>query len=259
MPAKAARRKTCVRTGAEGERITLPLARKIVNKSRKNETSMRQGQNSKRSRGRGRKSPNTSNRSYESNGPDVKIRGTAAHICEKYQTLARDAQSAGDRVAAENYFQHAEHYYRLLMAAQNQQDTNQARTPAQLGYRPNGENDWDNEGDEGSEETGQQPAEASDNRNTGGEQPQGDEEAPRRRAPRRRRPRSEVAAREGEESGRTDAQPSNGHSDEQPASDPAGDTQPRSAMNGGANGADHEDGDRADTRDGDDREAAASA
>ena len=55
-------------------------------------------------------------RSYESNGPDVKIRGTALHIAEKYLQLARDATSAGDRVTAENYLQHAEHYYRILMA-----------------------------------------------------------------------------------------------------------------------------------------------
>jgi hypothetical protein len=79
---------------------------------------MRQGQN-KRSRGRSRgKSSNPLSRSYESNGPDVKIRGTAAHIADKYVQLARDAQSSGDPVMAESYFQHAEHYYRLLAAAQ---------------------------------------------------------------------------------------------------------------------------------------------
>lgn len=78
---------------------------------------MRQGQNAKRSRGRGRKQGG-SNRTFESNGPDVKIRGSASHIHEKYQSLARDANSAGDRVAAENYLQHAEHYFRLMAAAQ---------------------------------------------------------------------------------------------------------------------------------------------
>ena len=57
---------------------------------------------------------------YESNGPDVKIRGTASHIAEKYLQLARDAQSSGDPVAAENYYQHAEHYFRLIAAAQEQ-------------------------------------------------------------------------------------------------------------------------------------------
>ena len=57
---------------------------------------------------------------YESNGPDVKIRRTASHIAEKYLQLARDAQSSGDPVAAENYYQHAEHYFRLIAAAEEQ-------------------------------------------------------------------------------------------------------------------------------------------
>jgi hypothetical protein len=82
---------------------------------------MRPGQN-RRTRGRSRsnKGPNPLTRSYESNGPDVKIRGTAQHIAEKYSQLARDAQSSGDPVAAENYLQHAEHYYRIIAAAQEQ-------------------------------------------------------------------------------------------------------------------------------------------
>lgn len=61
------------------------------------------------------------NRTLDSNGPDIKIRGTVAHIYEKYQTLARDANSQGDHVGAENYLQHAEHYYRLLAAANQAQ------------------------------------------------------------------------------------------------------------------------------------------
>ena len=80
---------------------------------------MRQGHN-KRLRGRNRKGPNPMARSYESNGPDVKIRGTALHIAEKYVMLARDASSAGDRVAEQSYLQHAEHYYRIVAAAQAQ-------------------------------------------------------------------------------------------------------------------------------------------
>src|SRR3972149_12305524 len=81
---------------------------------------MRQGQQNKRMRGRNRKGPNPLMRSFESNGGDVKIRGTALHVAEKYGQLARDAHSAGDRVAAENYLQHAEHYYRIVAAAQAQ-------------------------------------------------------------------------------------------------------------------------------------------
>ena len=83
----------------------------------------------KRQRGRGRKpgggggggggggnNHNHGNRSLESNGPDVKIRGTAAQIYEKYAQFARDAQSGGDRVKYETYLQHAEHYYRVMAA-----------------------------------------------------------------------------------------------------------------------------------------------
>ncbi|MFZ1107104.1 MAG: DUF4167 domain-containing protein [Rhodomicrobium sp.] len=81
---------------------------------------MRQGQQSRRGRNRGgRKPQNSITRNYESSGPDVKIRGTAMHIAEKYSSLARDAMSSGDTVAAENYLQHAEHYNRIILAAQS--------------------------------------------------------------------------------------------------------------------------------------------
>src|SRR5436305_6810015 len=100
---------------------------------------MRNGQqhhHGKRMRGRGNQHNNNNNRRnhnpltrvYESNGPDVKIRGTANHIAEKYLQLARDAQSSGDPVAAESYLQHAEHYFRLIASAQ------QAQQQAQVGY-----------------------------------------------------------------------------------------------------------------------------
>ncbi len=91
---------------------------------------MRPQQQNRRMRGRNnnnnnnnnqnRKGPNPLTRSYESNGPDVKIRGSAQQIAEKYMQLARDAQSSGDRVMAENYLQHAEHYNRIIAAAQAQ-------------------------------------------------------------------------------------------------------------------------------------------
>jgi hypothetical protein len=84
---------------------------------------VRQGQQNRRGRGRNnhRKGhQNPLSRSFESNGPDVKIRGTPAHIAEKYISLARDAQSTGDPVLAENYLQHAEHYSRIIMAYREQ-------------------------------------------------------------------------------------------------------------------------------------------
>lgn len=85
-----------------------------------------------------RKSQNPLTRVYESNGPDVKIRGTASHIAEKYIQLARDSQSSGDPVAAENYYQHAEHYFRLIATAQEafrQQNPNYTPPP-----NPQGQN-----------------------------------------------------------------------------------------------------------------------
>jgi hypothetical protein len=78
---------------------------------------MRQGSNPKRPRGRnGRKSPNPRSQSFESSGPEVKVRGNAQQVVEKYLALARDASTAGDRIMSESYFQHAEHYYRLMTA-----------------------------------------------------------------------------------------------------------------------------------------------
>src|SRR2546421_11856243 len=91
---------------------------------------MRNGQNNKRMRNRNnnnnnrndgnRRGQNPMTRVFKSNGPDIKIRGTASHVAEKYVQLARDARSSGDPVAAENYYQHAEHYFRLIAAAQEQ-------------------------------------------------------------------------------------------------------------------------------------------
>lgn len=116
---------------------------------------MRNGQ--KRMRGRNnngghRKSQNPLTRVYESNGPDVKIRGTASHIAEKYIQLARDAQSSGDPVAAENYYQHAEHYFRLIAAAQEQfrqQNPYYAQQPQQQGTPQGAADDFDEGEEEG--------------------------------------------------------------------------------------------------------------
>lgn len=105
-------------------------------------------QQNRRMRGRGgngnqnRKGPNPLTRNYESNGPDVKIRGSAQQIAEKYAMLARDAQSAGDRVMAENYLQHAEHYNRIIMAAQAQMPQHQIRDARD-------DDELDDEGDDG--------------------------------------------------------------------------------------------------------------
>ena len=116
---------------------------------------MRNGQN-KRMRGRNRKSHNPLTRVYESNGPDIKIRGTANHVAEKYVQLARDAQSSGDPVAAENYYQHAEHYFRMIAAVQEQFRQNQPnfyRPEGATGNDTHGGNDMQDESfDEGDDE-----------------------------------------------------------------------------------------------------------
>ena len=92
---------------------------------------MRQAQHGRKLRGRGRKPNNPLSRTYDSSGPDTKVRGTATHIADQYLTLARDAQLGGDRVTAENYLQHAEHYIRIVAAAQEQVASQQAAQAAQ--------------------------------------------------------------------------------------------------------------------------------
>ena len=65
---------------------------------------------------------NVVNRVFDSSGPEGKVRGTPQQIIDKYNQLARDSQLSGDRVATENFQQHAEHYMRLLSVAQKEQD-----------------------------------------------------------------------------------------------------------------------------------------
>ncbi|HEV2186702.1 MAG TPA: DUF4167 domain-containing protein [Stellaceae bacterium] len=67
-------------------------------------------------RGGGGPRPQHRSQTFDSNGPNVKIRGNAYQVFERYLALAREAQSAGDRIAAENFFQHAEHYFRVMNA-----------------------------------------------------------------------------------------------------------------------------------------------
>ena len=138
---------------------------------------MRNGQN-KRMRGRNRNNSggghhhhnrghhhNPLTRVYESNGPDVKIRGTAHHIAEKYLQLARDATSSGDHVTAEAHHQHAEHYLRLIAAAQEQfRQQNPHYQPQAAPTDPGAEGIAEDGSDAG--QGGQQPQQ-----NFGGQQP----------------------------------------------------------------------------------------
>lgn len=142
---------------------------------------MRPPNGGKRGRSRGRNKGghhhhgghhNNINRTLESNGPDVKIRGTAVHIHEKYLALARDAHSSGDRIAAENYLQHAEHYYRIINAEYANRPQNgghqHGRYPTGPGSAPGAGGD----GPEGhfderqSQPSGSNDPQGSDNRTT---------------------------------------------------------------------------------------------
>ena len=103
---------------------------------------MRQPQNAKRGRGRGRRGngnaqPNVPNRntSYESNGPDVKLRGNSQQLNEKYLALAHDAAAAGERITAEAYTQFADHYFRLHQAAIDAAEERKAQHAAQAAER----------------------------------------------------------------------------------------------------------------------------
>src|ERR1700677_2807690 len=138
---------------------------------------MRDFKGMKRQRNRGRggggssnggKPQHNANRAFDSNGPDnVKVRGAAQHIYEKYQQLARDTGSAGDRVLAENYLQHAEHYFRVLRAMQPQRPISEiiGRDQFVSGY----DIDFEDESQNVVEEPAEAEAEAADGRQ--GERP----------------------------------------------------------------------------------------
>jgi hypothetical protein len=108
--------------------------------------------------------PLNRNHVFDSNGPDVRLRGTAQQLSEKYLQLGRDATSGGDRVMAEAYFQHAEHYFRILNAM------NQA---AQQNQQQNGQNRRQFQGNEEAAQPAAAEPEESEQRVPGmGEQPE---------------------------------------------------------------------------------------
>ena len=148
---------------------------------------MRQNQQqNRRGRGRsGRKGQSPLSRSFESSGPDIKIRGTAQHIAEKYMALARDAIGSGDLVLGENYLQHAEHYNRIIMAAQTAPQGGFDQANGQRIARPEGDL-TDGDGDDGDDDgEGDQPGMGG-----GFEQPRSFESnnAPREQQPQHNQP-----------------------------------------------------------------------
>ena len=120
------------------------------NNNNKNRNRNRNNNNNRRNTGSGGNlGGGGSNKVFDSNGPDIKLRGTTQTIAEKYMQLGRDAQSSGDSVAAENYYQHAEHYYRMWAA-------NQPVGQSLIMSRKLGEEEFD---EEGSDENGEGDAE----------------------------------------------------------------------------------------------------
>ncbi len=122
---------------------------------------MRQGPHQKRGRGRGNRRPNTPNRNqtFDSNGPDVRIRGNAHQVYEKYLNLARDASASGDRVLAESYFQHADHYFRIISAFAGNEAERGERN-AGNGAQPEVQTrDWSGEDGERQDDRGDQSGE----------------------------------------------------------------------------------------------------
>ena len=133
--------------------------------------------------GGGGKPSHNVNRAFDSNGPDnVKIRGHAQHVYEKYQQLARDASGAGDRVLAENYLQHAEHYFRVLRSIQPHRTVSEiiGRDALASGFDIDFEDENGDSGEDGenSGEGGEagQGEDRSDNRDQGGNREQGGRE-----------------------------------------------------------------------------------
>lgn len=105
--------------------------------------------------------PLNRNHVFDSNGPDLRIRGTAQQLFEKYLQLGRDATSSGDRVMAESYFQHAEHYFRILgamnAAAQQNQQQHNGQSQGQQPYNGQRRPEADGEAEEEPAGTGEQP------------------------------------------------------------------------------------------------------
>lgn len=157
---------------------------------------------------------NNPNRSMDSQGPDVKIRGTAAQIYDKYQALARDAFSAGDRIRGESLMQHAEHYYRLVKSMQPDKPVESRRDDQDGSHDGPGDDQVDNGQDNGGQDNGAEGAHGGQGApDTSGESGNGqqasgaeeDEEARPRRRRRRKKPGDAGDEAQGRDAGGDDA------------------------------------------------------
>ncbi|MET4807601.1 DUF4167 domain-containing protein [Limibacillus sp. MBR-115] len=161
---------------------------------------MRPGSNARRPRGRphrrqgGGGVPNK-NQNFDSNGPDGRVRGNAHQVYEKYIGLARDAQTAGDRILSESHLQHAEHYFRIVNDSMDPHDENRRRINGHDGQDGHQGRHGGNDGSHDADQQSDQPH-AADSNESGGLSDQQehasdgnrqDDHAPRRRG---RRPGS---------------------------------------------------------------------
>jgi hypothetical protein len=113
------------------------------------------GHNNNNNNNRGPRPPHRM-QTFDSNGPSVKIRGNAYQVFERYIALAREASSSGDRIAAENLYQHAEHYYRIMQANGDGQNMGPPRPMTPADTEMNGmDGDGDGEFSGGSGQGGQ--------------------------------------------------------------------------------------------------------
>ena len=154
---------------------------------------MRHGSNSRRSRGRNgngrRGGGNAKTQTYDSNGPDVRIRGNAFQITEKYMTLARDAASAGDTILAESYYQHAEHYQRIINEFSNSNEQQGGQKDKNTEAKGGNQKSDDSQGNQADEQQteGKKPRRASSRGKTvkGREDEAGSDKAEKAEKPKR--------------------------------------------------------------------------
>jgi hypothetical protein len=125
--------------------------------------------------------PLNRNHVFDSSGPDLRIRGTSQQLFEKYLQLGRDATSSADRVMAESYFQHAEHYFRILnamnQAAQTQGQANGAGPQRRQPYESHGNEPQTAEQQQGAEQDDEDDGSTANEQSNGVEQPNSSEQA----------------------------------------------------------------------------------
>ncbi len=156
-------------------------------------THMRSSKSRSRSKSnRNRSVGNVVNRVFDSSGPEGKVRGTPQQIIDKYNQLARDSQLSGDRVATENFQQHAEHYLRMLAEAMKEQAERQAQQ--QERQQRNNQNNNQQNNNQNNQQNNNQP---NQNQAGEGEQPREDNKPPKAAT---EAPASDVIEVEGSES-----------------------------------------------------------